>query len=238
MGKKAIFIEIMSLVLVSALAGCGEVKDSSSSSSSEASSSSEGTSQSAVSSKPSSQVGGATEYVFEAEYCPGIEDLEGKGYSGTATGTSMILQDSKGTLGASNRYYVSFLYVAGISLDFTINSSAAVSNATFVFRITAEFMNIVLSPSNYTVSVNGASLNYDDITLNTGTHSADTAPFSDHVLTTELSLKSGANTVKLMTSNNTPMIGTMSATAPMIDCFKITTTATLTWTPKTSNIES
>jgi hypothetical protein len=239
MKKTAVLVGVLSLISAAALAGCAETEVSSSLASSEGTSSQE-SSQSESASESSSQIsgGGATEYIFEAEYCPGIEDLEGKGYSGTATGTSMILQDSNGTLGASNGYYVSFLYVPGISLDFTINSSTAVNDATFTFRITAEFMDITVSPSNYTVSVNGVSLNYDDIAIDTGTLSADTVPFEDHILTTELSLKEGANTVKLLTSNDTPMVGTMSATAPMVDCFKITTTATLTWDPMTSNIES
>lgn len=235
MKKTTMSLSVLAFASIGLLASCGTGGSNSSSLASSSATSSSSTT-SATESSSATSASGPTEYVFEAEYCPDIEDLEGNGYSGTATGTSMILNDRNGTLGASNGYYVSFLYVPGIELTFNITSSAAVNDATFTFRITAEFMDITLTSSIYTVAVNDTSIGYDDIAIDTGTSSSTTVPFEDHVLTTNLSLKKGANTVSLKTTNSTKMVGTMNATAPMIDCFKITTTSTLTWEPMTSNI--
>jgi uncharacterized repeat protein (TIGR02543 family) len=175
-----------------------------------------------------------TIYTFEAEYCPDIVDLYGPGYSGTATGTDMISHDDGGKFGASNGYYVTYLYASGITLSFTINSDKDVSDASFTFRIAAEYKDITISPTNYTVEVNGSGLAYDDIVF-TNVPSNGMVAFSDHLLTTSLALKKGVNKISLITSNSDPMVGTMSATAPVVDCFKIGTSAVLTWTPDTEN---
>ena len=45
----------------------------------------------------------------------------------------------------------------------------------------------------------------------------------------------GLNTITLTTANNNGMGGTMSGTAPIVDCIKITTSADLSWTPVTDN---
>lgn len=182
-------------------------------------------------------------YVFEAEYAENIRDIQGSGYSGSATGTSMILNDfdtatQKYASNASNHYYVSFLYVTGISLDFTFTSDKAVNDATFIWRISGEVLSTInVNANDNTILVNGDALGYSDITITDipTMSSGKVKEFEDYTLTTSLNIKEGTNTVKFVTTNaDNSMGGTMYAVAPMIDCFKITTTANLTWDPDTT----
>lgn len=177
-------------------------------------------------------------YVFEAEYT-NLEDLVGNGFSGTATGTNMILHDNSGNAKASNGYYVSYLYVDGISLEFDLVSDAAVSDAKIILRLSAEVKDITITSATYQIQVNNDILGYNDIAFTnvpTGGFSSDIKPFADYTIATDVSLAKGTNKVLLTTTNNVAMAGTMSATAPMVDCLKIQTQANLSWTPLTDNI--
>jgi uncharacterized repeat protein (TIGR02543 family) len=178
-----------------------------------------------------------TQFVFEAEYISGIEDLVGAGYSGTATGTDMIVEDTKNA-GASNHYYVTYLYVNQMTLNYVIQSDSDVTDAKMVLRLSAEVMDITISPSNYFISVNEKGIGYSAISFTNvpkqGT--GEVKPFADYVITKKLSLKKGSNTISLITANQDKMFGTMEATAPMVDCMKITTSAALTWEPCLSNL--
>ena len=44
------------------------------------------------------------------------------------------------------------------------------------------------------------------------------------------------NIIEMVVDNDKSLGGTTLATAPLVDCMKITTTATLKWTPLTSNL--
>lgn len=179
---------------------------------------------------------GMTEYVFEAEWSPDIEFMSGFDYSGTISGLDMIQRDYY-EKGASNGYYVTGLYGEGLSLAYTITSDKAVDDATFAIRISAEYMDISLTSSSYQIAVNGNDIAYRTIKLDNVPVSdrANMLEFEDFVLTQTLSLKEGENTVTFTTSNSTPMMGTMYATAPLVDCFKIKTSAKLTWDPCMTN---
>ncbi len=93
--------------------------------------------------------------------------------------------------------------------------------------------------SNYTIKVNDATLDYNtvEVTYNAADYTSTDGwrPFSDHVLTTSLSLQKGENKFEFISSNMNGMGGTMAATAPVIDCLKIDTTAELSWDPVTAN---
>jgi uncharacterized repeat protein (TIGR02543 family) len=178
----------------------------------------------------------AGSYVFEAEYCSCIEDMSGYGYSGTATGTNMILKDKEGTGLVSNSYYVTYLYGYGIDLQFEINSDTAVTDAKVVLRLSAESHDITITQSKYLVKVNSDILSYSDISFTDVPPMGSLKPFADYVISTNVSLAKGKNTVDLITNNSDSMGGTMNATAPMVDCLKIQTKAVLTWTPDTANI--
>ena len=183
-----------------------------------------------------------TEYIFEAEQTD-ISSIEGVGYSNGRGGEDLVFASDDGTgpdMKASGGYYIAGLYVQGNELVFVINSDKAVSDATLVLRLAAEFRNITMSPDPaapdyYTISVNGTAIDYDEITLQ-GTDATvidgGQYPFEDYTVTASLSLRQGENVIRLTTSNaNAYTVGTQKANAPMVDCIKIYTTAVLTWTP-------
>ena len=156
---------------------------------------------------------GAETYTFEAEQTS-LLGKEGPGMSGSASGASMIVNDAT-NLDASNGKYVSYLYKKGLSLDFYLASSEAVSDAVLTLRVAAEMDNISLSPDNYTIEVNGQPVMFDAIVIQ------------------NVALQVGANTIRLVTNNSVnPMgegMGTYQGPAPMVDCIKLTTAAVVTW---------
>lgn len=166
---------------------------------------------------------GSTQYVFEAENT----DLTGKvgnGFSGSASEAGLIVNNSN--ISASGNKYVSYLYKNGLTLDFYIASSEAVTDATVTVRVAAEMDNINFSSTQYQVIVNDAPLSYSDVRL------VKDAAFADTIVISGVSLKEGANTIVLKTNNTVRPMGdasTYAATAPMVDCIKIDTTAVLIW---------
>ena len=200
-------------------------------------------------------------YIFEAEHTALVDEeglpLKGVGASGGAEGTSMIQSMPRGAEGmmASGGFFVTFLYRKGLALNFDIVSDREVSDVTLILRITCENKEFCLDPyldtgktesgtqiSKYTVTVNGEEVAYDQIEIpasDVAGH-ADTGgrrPFSDHVLAVNLTLHKGSNRITLLTDNDHGMGGTMSATAPVVDCIKLTTSATLSWDPKLGNLD-
>lgn len=174
----------------------------------------------------------SSEYVLEAERTY-LNDLSGAGYSGGAVGLAVAVEDydtdgnNQGDLGASGGYYVSYAYVNGFTLTFEFDSDRAVDDATVVLRISTESQNpMVLSDEQYLVEVNGTAVAYDGINLGP-VPSGGKAPFGDYVTIEGVSLVEGYNTIKLITNNDIGMGGTMYATAPMVDCIKIKTSAVL-----------
>lgn len=186
--------------------------------------------------KPAETPAEPKEYVFEAEWSPVIEDLSGFDYSGTLVGLNMITKDNY-KKGASNGYYMAGLYNEGLQLEYTIVSDKKVEDATLVVRLSSEYIDITIGPSIYAIAVNGTDIAYRNITLDNvpQTGRVRLRDFEDFTLTTKLTLEEGENIITFTTNNTTPMVGTMYATAPLIDCFKITTTANLTWEPCKSN---
>ena len=186
-------------------------------------------------------------YVFEAEYTD-LTGKEGNGYSSSASGTDLIMNDIDGTLGqqtgqagASNGFYIASLYEPELSIDFNIVSDADVTDAVLVLRLSVEYYDMTFTPNNFTILVNGDALEYSAIVLEGAVDVADEnelgkRPFSNHTITTALSLKEGPNTINLVISNTTELGGTMYAEAPMIDCMYVYTDAHLNWTPIEDNL--
>lgn len=178
-------------------------------------------------------------YVFEAEYTD-LEGRQGNGYSGNTSGTGLIGKDP-GDAGASNGYYVSCLYYDGAYLTFDIQSDREVSDVTIVLSLSAEFDDVILTGDMYFVDVNGelynveASLTGAYSVTQDGEHKK--RPFTQHTVATKVHLNEGENTIELVTNNSEHMSGaTMEATAPMVDCMMLYTSAELTWEPVESNI--
>lgn len=164
--------------------------------------------------------------VFEAENTD-ISDILGQGFSGTATGSDMILSAKD----ASGGKFVTYLYKKGITLEFGIVSDKEVQDANLYLRLSAEVKDITITCENYLVEVNDEPISYNDIVLNNVpvSTSGTIKPFEDYLISMSVHLVSGANTIKLITNNSDAMDGTMYATAPMVDCLKIASTSEVVW---------
>lgn len=178
---------------------------------------------------------------FEAEYID-FTNLSGFGYSGEASGTSMIEKDTY-HCAASNGFYVGWLYKPQLTLSFHITSSAAVTNAYLSLRLSAEFYsnNLTLNDEEFLVKVNGVKVSYSDLFFDlSSATSTDKLDFSDRLLSKGgVALASGENEITLTINNDTKFAGTMYAKAPMVDRLDLYSDATLTWGagfPRTSNI--
>lgn len=233
--KKYVFL-LLPLILASCSVQATSSESSTSSSVEE--SVTESTSESSPEESSTSLADGKKEYVFEAEWSEGIEDMIGYGYSGTVTGLNLIQPDPGGK-GASNGYYVSYLYSEGQTLTWTITASTALTKVKMTARFACEYMNISFTSTEYLIEVNGTPIGYQTISM-TGVDSSAAdkmIPFSDYVLNENVSLQEGENTIQFITNNSNPMMGTMYATAPLVDCFKLETEGELSWNPVTSNTD-
>ena len=184
--------------------------------------------------------GGADTYTFEAEYAklPTV----GAGWSG---GMGGVNPDFDGEFNASNGYFVVGMYANGSTLTFEINSDKAVDDAKIVARFSTEDPAGLLNGSEsdpksfsitkdtFQVKVNGTALAYDTITFN-GIKA--TNKFRDYTIASNVSLKEGVNVIEIVTNNEVSLGGTTLATAPVVDCIKITTAASLTWEPNEDNL--
>lgn len=176
---------------------------------------------------------------FEAEDLD-FSDMSGYGYSGTLTGTQMILSDSTGSLNASNKHFVCGLYYNGATLSFTITAEKAIAKAELIVRLSIEYFDIDIKPDTYAFEVNGTALtgyNYAMTGVEALSGTGNKLPFRDYDIG-EISLKEGENTIDLITNNelsHTQEAGTYHAEAPLVDCIKIATNDTLTWEPTTGN---
>lgn len=180
---------------------------------------------------------------FEAEYT----ELDGKpafGYSDNGDGPLVLVKhNAQEGFVSSNGHWVASLHYQGSFLEFNFNSDREVTDAVLVLRLSADFFDIVLSSANYEISVNGTALDYAAIELS-GAVSGDKGglttkrPFTDHEITLNLHLVKGENVIKLtsLDSQKYGDVGTINATAPMVDCIYVNTDAVLTWNPKTGNV--
>jgi uncharacterized repeat protein (TIGR02543 family) len=184
--------------------------------------------------------------VFEAEYLD-FSNFFGWGFSGNATGTDAIVADATGVGQASNGRFVTYLYGKDITLTYEIYSDRAVDNVILTLRLSGEVKDFFIQSKKtpgvleqepvYTIKVNDQTIQYSKIYFTNVPSQSDNTllPFQDFVISMNVSLVEGKNTIKLITDNELLMGGTMSATAPMVDCLKLTTYAILTWTPKLDN---
>lgn len=175
-------------------------------------------------------------YTFEVEDII-LEDpttgnvLTGPGASGSARGEGMLVQDD-GTHDVSNGYFISYLYSNGIDLRFEIVSDME-TTATLVVRMSAEGRDRTFDQDNYMVSVNGMTgPDYTVSITNVPAYAYEgvaCAPFRDYVIG-NIQLYEGRNYIDLVTNNNDGDAGsTRTASAPLIDCIKLTTGAVVTW---------
>lgn len=187
------------------------------------------------------------EWEFQAEYTD-FGNREAFGYSANGTGASaFIMHNNAEAVGAHDGYWVANLHNKGLYVEFCITSSEEVFDAALVLRISADFYDITLDKTNFGIDVNGKSIDYDTSVVLTGAVSPEDGgiqnkrPFTNHVFLTDLHLKQGENVIRftMLDEQRYGTVGTMYATAPMMDSIYIMTNATLSWTspfPMTGNV--
>lgn len=182
-------------------------------------------------------------HTFEAEYV-NMTGMVGVGWSSSVEGLGLIDKDDMNG-GASNGFFVGYMYVTGNTLTFNIDSSEDVTDCVLVLRLTAEGEEgsvVKLTDEELLIKVNDAKVSFTELIFNDipDINGGTRRPFSNHVLNTAVSLKKGKNVIKLTVNNTKGMGGTMTATAPMFDCMYLYTNAELSWTEGecyTSNIK-
>ena len=187
------------------------------------------------------------EYVIEAEYID-LTGIKGVGYSNQTQGTGLIQKDEDATssdgsitqqkAGASNGYYLGYLYKRGITLTFKINSAEATENATVRLSLGAEYWDtITLSCDDFVVKVNDEQMTFDTMTIKGNKGAGYPSEFNDFTVGVGVNLKKGENIITLRVNNTRPMEAAMQATAPLVDCMKIYSDTAISYTPKTSNLD-
>lgn len=177
--------------------------------------------------------GGATTYTMEAEYVD-IVDVVGSGLSSDQSGYNLIYGDgtqAQKDLGWSSGYYVGYTYTTEFKLDFVFKADKA-TTATIIIRLGSELGDIMLTPDNFEVSLNGTPINYAAMTIQ-NSESMAAMKFEDKTLTSNASLLQGENTISVRILDNDLRGSTTGG--PTIDCVKIRTDAILRYTENTDN---
>lgn len=162
-------------------------------------------------------------YVFEAEDVD-LSQKAGPGYSGENAGSAMAIVNKK--VSASQDMFVAYQCKNGNSLEFYLASDSDAS-ANLIVRFAAEFSDMVINSNKYQVSVNGKAIEYPDVFLAL-TEGSQQGQFMDIDLH-EVQLQKGSNLIQLKTINDEALGGTLTATAPIIDCIKLETEAVVIW---------
>lgn len=90
-------------------------------------------------------------YIFEAEYTYIHPEKSGYGSSNAVSGVGLMGKDN-GTANASNGFWVGNLFYNGAYIEFVINSSKDVSDAVLTIRLSAEWEDMFLAPSDIKVN--------------------------------------------------------------------------------------
>lgn len=184
------------------------------------------------------------EWEFQAEYTD-FGEREAFGYSANGTGASaFIMKNGAEMWGAHNGYWVANMHKQGLFVEFVINSDQEVFDAALVLRLSADFYDITLHRDNFEIKVNGEVIAYEGSIELTGAVAPDQGgiqnkrPFTNHEVLTNLHLVKGENVIRFTMTEEKRYgeVGTMYATAPMMDSIYVNTNATLSWTPKTENV--
>ena len=166
---------------------------------------------------------GVSTYTFEAENLD-LNAKSGPGYSGENAGPNMIVTNKD--VQASGDKFVAYQCRFGNSLEFYLASDVE-AEAVLTIRFAAEFSDMTLVPEIYEISVNGTPLSYAPIVL-TMAEGSQQGLFQDYQIG-KVALKAGENLVQVKTINHEELGGTLTATAPIIDCIRVESEAVVTW---------
>ena len=200
---------------------------------------------------------GVDPQVFEAEECPdftledwGPKGMPGATYSGGQNGLGLVgkdfIVDGKTKYGTSGHYTVGtsevagfahFLYCKGDTLTWELESSAAATNVTMFMRLSAEYgiadqltdeVTSWVDDTTFPITVNGEKLQYGKVTLH-NIIPMDFIPFQDYFVSATVSLQAGKNVIQMKVDNKVTLNGTISSSAPVVDCIKLYSSSTLSW---------
>jgi hypothetical protein len=196
-------------------------------------------------------------YTFEAEATDFTEKF-GQGTSTNSYEEGMIMDytfvKDGSTQTVSNGYFVRELYYNGASLDFQIEAAEEVFDAVLYLRVSSESYEFFttkekdgvtynyLSDTEFKIVVNGewdgatptTWLNYGGLYMPMANIvdredlAQNKTPFEDVLITVNLHLVKGSNTITLYVDNNNSHGGTYHAEAPIIDCIYIYSSTELT----------
>ena len=175
-------------------------------------------------------------YVLEAEHT-NLEGKYGSGYSGSTTGTGMVIGDDTDNRTASNGYYVGWLYYPGAFLGFEFEAEEDIDDLTLVFRLSAQYNSVDVTGDQVYVGINydEASGSYEqtfDFPFHADSYSEMSSAvmdFRDYLVVENVSVKKGLNTIELVINNDIKGVGgTMKAAAPLVDCLYLYTDKAIT----------
>ena len=134
--------------------------------------------------------------------------------------------------------FVHNMHIEGNFLEWNFTASEAASNVIIAMRLCAEYgldgqdgeLVCGINDEKYQVLLNNEPVKYGDLNIHNVIFNKYFT-FQDYVINTNVSLKAGANTLKVIASNHdfTGSGNSLVAQAPVFDCFKLFTSSTITW---------
>ena len=140
--------------------------------------------------------------------------------------------------------FVHYNYVKGNTLTWEIESDAAATNVTLFMRLSGEYglteehqvfegegearVYERFSDADFQVQVNNADVKYGNIAIH-NIVPKDILPFRDFMISAEVSLNQGKNTIKMTVNNENTLNGTIKSTGPVIDAIKLVSSSAVTF---------
>ena len=132
---------------------------------------------------------------------------------------------------------VHFMYEKGDTLTWEVESDADAENVTLFMRLSGEYgitdpvteeLRSWVDDELFPIIVNGERLKYGKVTLHNLVDKYF-IPFQDYFVSASVSLKAGKNTIQMLVDNLETLNGTISSSAPCVDCIKLYSTSNITW---------
>ena len=133
--------------------------------------------------------------------------------------------------------FVHFMYINGDRLTWEIESDAAAENVTLFMRLSGEYglgneyddkVSFKFTDEMFKVKVNDVALEYGEVTI-ANVEAKTFINFQDYMVSASVNLKAGKNTIQMLVDNNVSLDGTISSTAPCVDCIKLYSSSNITW---------
>ena len=180
--------------------------------------------------------GTANEYGSSGLY---IRDTSGVARYATATDLANA-ETAESVFGG----FVHYNYVKGNTLTWELESDAAAENVTIFMSLSGEYGLTEIfqafegqgedrvceqyDDKGFTVKVNGTALEYGKQTIH-NIIPKDFIHFQDFLLSANVSLVAGKNTIQMTVNNTDTLNGTIASTAPVVDAIKVFSSSNLTW---------